>query len=182
MSIIYRADQTNRLTTEQVDANFKFVGEVDKNIKSGILYFHKPTGRVHGSAAAPITTNLLISLGTPEEDNEPVEGGQIEVIFSGSVNPNIEGVAAADILNVGETITTQGLYSIFMTFTGGKYKVNIQRPVAYVGDGDALQDPEVPPPAVNVPDAPIDLVLTEGTVAINTPDAPTTLNLVEGTV
>jgi len=109
------------------------------NVKTtGTLLFDTPVN-IHGTAATPITTNLAI------DPTNALEDATVEVIFSGAVNPNITGVPAADILNIGETITTQGTYSIFIIYTGGKYKVNIQSPTAYVGDGDGLGDPDVPP-------------------------------------
>jgi len=105
---------------------------------TGTLFFDVPTN-IHGTATTPITTNLAI------DTTNIIDGAICEVIWSGSVNPNITGVPAEDIINFGPNITTQGIYSIFITHTGGKFKVNIQQSVPYVGDGDALSDPDVPP-------------------------------------
>lgn len=107
---------------------------VTGNKQGGILIFDE-VANVHGDATYPITTNLLI------DPANAIEGATVEVVWQGSVNPNITGVPAADILNIGENITSQGIYSIFIIYTGGKYKVNIQSSVAYVGNGGALDPP-----------------------------------------
>lgn len=103
--------------------------------QSNTLKFHNAAGGVvHGSAGA-ITQNLII------DPANAVEGGMVEVIWTGSVNPNITGVAAADILNIGQTITENATYSIFIMRTGGKYRVNITpKNTQYVG-ADGGVDP-----------------------------------------
>lgn len=136
------------------NAVFSLIGLVTDISPSGFLKFDSlAVGRIHGSTT-PITTNLEI------DPSVSVEGGMVEVIWQGSVNPNITGVNAADIVSIGQTITQQGVYSIFMMFSGGRYKVNITPlPVVYVGDGAGLQDPALPTgetsPVITVTDPPV---------------------------
>lgn len=94
---------------------------------------------VYGTEANPVITNILI------DPIDAVEGSVAEIIWRGSVKPNIKGVPSGDILNIGGDITELGNYSIFILHTDGKYKVNIQRKSVYVGNGDSLPDPGQPP-------------------------------------
>lgn len=157
------------------NAVFSLIGLVTDISPSGFLKFDSlAVGRIHGSIT-PITTNLEI------DPAYSVEGGMVEVIWEGNVNPNITGVSASIIVSIGQTITQQGVYSIFMLFTGGRYKVNITPlPVVYVGDGDALDDPEIPPegatataPVITVTDPPISASATPPVITVTDPSSAT---------
>lgn len=84
------------------------------------VVFDKPSvGRIYGTLAVPITVNLIID-NTGAENN-----GFVEIIWSGSAMPTITGVTNTDILHSGNVISEAGTYSIFILYSGGKYKVFI---------------------------------------------------------
>lgn len=98
---------------------------------SNTLQFHNSTEGVNHAQTGglPLTGDLVI------DPSNKVEGGFVTFPWSGDANPNITGVPANLIQNVGLTISAQGTYEFHLWYSNGTYKVNITQPVQYVGAG-----------------------------------------------
>lgn len=182
MSLKFRKDLNRRLTVEEVDANFEFVGVSKSYGQTNIVKLDRLAGDA-GDWDNPITGDLVIDLGSEETGDLAVNNGCFVVIWSGSSNPKISG---APLNYIAGNITVQGTYSIYFHYLHGRVNVNIY------GAQGVGELPGIPAPPTNlqltvgdiadpIPAAPTNLVLTEGSMDDPTPAAPTNLVLTEGT-
>lgn len=145
---------------------------------SNTLSFHNTAGVRHGTFAIPITGNLILNT------TGSVEGGTVVIVWSGSSDPSF---SSGTVQSYSGGITSAGTYSIYVHYLNGRFNVNIFN---VDGDQPSIDVPSAPisliltqgTTGVDTPNAPISLVLTEGIVSIVAPDAPTSLVLTEGTV
>jgi len=140
MAIIYRDTKGSKLTSQEVDANFKWVGEAGVS-NSTTIFLNRPSW-IHGTWDTPLTGALTINA------TGAVNGSCAVVIWRGSTNPVITGAIVAERTG---NITVLGTYAIYITYLLGRVCINT--PTAESGGSVPDPDPTEVVPVLTITDA-----------------------------